>query len=161
MVFTIRLVSLQEKSEYSLQDLGLSYMKKEVVSREKRAKNKALLPRKKMLSVDFCLHLTGQSYMICLVLGDWEPVVTFLAFLVKASKRNMNDNSSGISINNLPRGPTKNFHCFILPTRHKNTTNSHLLFSSFHKMKELLTLKTKENNLRKVNCPIYCINLDI
>lgn len=102
-----------------------------------------------MLSVDFCLHLTGQSCMTWLVLGDWEPVVTFPAFLVKAGKENMNDNGSGISINNLPRGPTKSFHCFILPTRHKNTTNSHLLFSSFHKMKELLTLQKEGKQSQK------------
>lgn len=36
LVFTIRLVSSQEESEYSLQDLGLSYMEEEEVSREKR-----------------------------------------------------------------------------------------------------------------------------
>lgn len=80
LVFTIRLVSSQEESEYSLQDLGLSYMYEEEVSREKRkekGKEQALLPRKKMLSVDFCLHLTGQSCMIWLVLEDWEPVITF------------------------------------------------------------------------------------
>lgn len=76
--------------------------------------------------------------------SSWGSSGPFPAYTVKAGKERGNDNGSGVSINNLPRGPTKRFQCFILPIRHEHTTNSKLLPPSFHKRKEILTLQKEE-----------------
>lgn len=59
--------------------------------------------------------VSGWSCVTWLLLGDWGSVATFK---VKAGQVNMNDNGFEVSINSLPRGPTKGVHCFILLTGH-------------------------------------------
>ena len=78
LVFHLRAGLLKGEDGYSLQDLGLNCTagggaqgreQKGQKAKETEAKNKALFPSEETLPVNFCVHVTGQSCMMCLPLG--------------------------------------------------------------------------------------------